>query len=400
MPDPFLADSSLVHHVELDKPGTHVIAIGIGQYDHLEGGGRQKSKYHLDLQQLRSPPQSARAVASWFIEKFDCPDLPLASVSLVLSENAPSTFRNTKTGKEYGNIPDGTMQSVREALKQWVARAEMDPQSHIVLYFCGHGLSAGVQNYYLVRDYGSDDSDPLLGAINFKNFLTGLSCKKPTYQFLLFDACRSQNSVINLNRDGGQSIFVADPEGRLGIAETVQQCPIFSTELDRSALGLPDQPSLCAQAFIRVMNGACCRKEGNEWYVTTHRVVEALSDFQSREALRGDKTQSADAGSYAKFRLRRLRATPQIPVFVRLDDPRLTSRVKVTAKGVDTPPRCISDPNSQGWVDRQEWETELEIGQYDFTAERLAPAAAVVIKKDVVMPTHIEVTLEVGHWQD
>jgi hypothetical protein len=395
MPDP---DPFLVHHVELNGPGTHVIAVGIGQYDHLRGGAKQLSKYHLDLAQLTSPPLSARLVAKWFIENFDCADAPLANVSLVLSEAAPTPFINTKTNTRYDDLPDGTLESVRKALKQWIARAEVDSNNRLILYFCGHGLSAGVQNYYLMRDYGADDSDPLLGAINFKNFLTGLSYKKPTYQFLLFDACRSQNSLINLNQDGGQSIFAADPAGRLGIVENIQQCPIFSTELDRSALGRPNGPSLCAQAFVRVMNGACCRKEHNVWYVTTHGIVDALSDFQNREAQQGDKTQSANANNFAKLRLRRLAGIPRIPVFVSLDDGNLSSQVVLTATRGNEPPVVISDPSLPGWVATQEWETELEIGQYDFRAQRVGQPAKCAVTNDVVMPTQLEVTLQVSQW--
>jgi hypothetical protein len=398
MPNPFLDDKSLVHHVDLNKAGTHVIAIGTGQYDHLKGGAKRESKYHLDLGQLTSPPKSARAVAKWFIENFDCADAPLANVSLVVSEATPAPFTNPKTGELYKDLPDGTLESVRGALRQWIARAEVDSNSRLILYFCGHGVSAGVQSYYLMRDYGADDNDPLLGAINFKNFLTGLSYKTPTYQFLLFDACRSQNSLINLNRDGGQAIFMADPAGRLGVAEAVQQCPVFSAELDRGALGRPNEPSLCAQAFIRAMNGASCRKEGNTWYVTTHRIVDALSDFQNREAQKGGKTQPADATSFAKFRLRKLAGIPRIPVFVSLDDRSLASKVVVTASRGNEPSRLISDPSSSGWVDSEEWEAELEIGQYDFRAQHLEQPAKCAVTNDVVMPTQLEVRLGVSQW--
>ena len=48
------------------------------------------------------------------------------------------------------------------------------------------------------------------------------------------------------------------------------------------------------------MSGASSKKEGDNWYVTTDRIVEALSDFQNREAIKGDAKQSADANSHAK----------------------------------------------------------------------------------------------------
>ena len=225
-----MPDAGLVHQVNVNGPGTHLIAIGIGCYHHLPGGLGTTTKHHLGLGQLSSPPISARAVASWFIEKFDCTERPLASVSLVVSEKTPQPFENPVTGQKFETLPTGTIEEVKTALRQWITRAETNSRNSIILYFCGHGLSAGVQNYYLMRDYGEDNEDPLFGAINFRNLLSGLSTKKPSYQLLLFDACRLPNPMIELNRDGGQSIFVADPAGRLGAAETLQQCPIFATE--------------------------------------------------------------------------------------------------------------------------------------------------------------------------
>ena len=90
MPDPFADDLSLIHHVDLPGPGTHVVAIGIGHYDHLPGGGGALTPHHLNLEQLSSPAISARTVASWFIEKFDCPERPLGSLSIVVSEPSPA----------------------------------------------------------------------------------------------------------------------------------------------------------------------------------------------------------------------------------------------------------------------------------------------------------------------
>jgi len=391
MPDP-----ALVHEGAVNGRATHVIAIGIGQYDHLPGGSGRLAKHHLELKQVSTPPASARAIASWFIEKFDCTDRPLASVSLVLSEKQPAPFTNVKTGTAYNSLPSGKMLEVREALRAWMRRAETDPDNAAVLYFCGHGLSAGVQNYYLLRDYGKDDEEPLLGAINFRNFLSGLSTKTPTFQFLLFDACRSENPVIDLNRDSGQSIFMADPAGRMGLPphlRKVQQCPIFSTE--DVALGRPNEPSLCAQAFIRVMNGAAARKDdpnANEWFVTTHGIDMHLSDFQNREASRGGRSQSADANSYAKFRLRRIGPRrPPVPVFVRVKDAARRARLKITAEPPNQPPVLISDPTRPDWQAMDEWVKELEVGNCIFKAVDINDPNQIETQQDVVAPSQLDV---------
>jgi Caspase domain len=399
MPNPFADDSSLIHHVDLAVPGTHVIVLGIGHYDHLPDGGATTTKHHLNLKQLSSPPVSARKVAEWFIEKFDCQESPLGSVAVVLSEQQPAKFQNPKTGVEYV-VPTGTMEEVRKALIAWMTRAEVSSRSRIVLYFCGHGLSSGSENLYLMRDYGKDDRDPLAGALNYQNFMSGLAFCKPSNQFFLFDACRSAEPIAALNRNGGQYVFAADPEGRLNIAEPMQQCPIFSTELDRKALGRPNEESLCARAFIRTMSGACCRREGNNWYVTTHRIQEALTDFQNRELIKAEVTdrQNADASRHAKIRLRQLPSTPRIPVFIRLDDKTFTPKARILVVRNGNPPQCISDPACVGWTSRDEWETELEIGDYKFLAEPLNNGKAPIAYEETVFPVFIEVTLKVSQW--
>lgn len=400
MPDPFAEDPALVHHVELGVPGTHLIVIGIGHYDHLPGGGRTPTKHHLNLLQLSSPPVSARKVAAWFIEKFDCTESPLASVSLVLSEPQPAEFTNSVTGKKF-TVPTGTMEEARSALKAWVERASVDPRSRIMLYFSGHGLTKGLQNLYLLRDYGKDSEDPLLGAINYQSFISGLATRKPSNQFFLFDACRSPNPIAALNQSGGQAIFSAIEDGRSGIAEPMLQSPIFSTEIDRQALGLSNEESLCARAFIRAMSGASSKKEGNIWYITTDRILEALSGFQNREAVKGKAKQSADANSFAKIHLRQLASTPLIPVFVRLDQKNLSSKVKIAAVRGANQPQLISDPASAGWQQLEEWETQLEIGEYKFLAEHMEPGdppIQPVTSDDTVYPIFIEVTLQVSQW--
>jgi hypothetical protein len=393
MPDPFADDPALIHHVDLTGPGTHVIAIGIGHYDHLPDGGGAPTKHHLNLQQLTSPPVSARKIAAWFIERFDCPDRPLGSVSLVLSEPTPASITNAKTGRTV-TVPTGLMDEVKSALKAWIKRAEADPASRIILYFSGHGLSAGLENLYLLRDYGKDDEDPLTGALNYKKFIAGLATRAPSFQFLLFDACRSADPVAASNREGGQGIFFADPAGRLGLQQPMLQCPIFSTELDRKALGRPNEESLCARAFIRAMSGACSKKVGNAWYVTTDRMVEALTDFQNRELIKAGETmrQAADANSHARIPLRRLAGTPTIPVFIRLTDTTLTPNVRIKAvRGAM--PKLISDPSSAGWQPQTEWEAELEVGEYSFELEPLQPGGTPTRKSDTVAPILFEIDL-------
>jgi hypothetical protein len=291
-------------------------------------------------------------------------------------------------------VPTGTTAEVKSALAAWMTRAEANADSRIILYFSGHGVSAGMENLYLLRDYGKDPQDPLSGALNYNRLLSGLATRKPSNQFMLFDACRSVDPVAALNTSGGQGVFFADPAGRLGLAQPMQQCPVFSTELDRLAYGRPNEESLCARAFIRAMSGACSKRLGNSWYIMTDRVVEGLSDFQNRELTQAGAAiqQSADANRYAKIPLRRLPGVPLIPVFIRLADKNLAPNVRIKAVRANIS-RLISDPNSAGWQQQEIWETSLEIGEYSFEAEPLQGAGVPIVKSDTVAPNLLEVEL-------
>ena len=62
MPQPFL-----VHDVAVAGPATHALVIGVGDYPHLNGGSEKRTEQHDGMEQLTSPPISARLFASWLM---------------------------------------------------------------------------------------------------------------------------------------------------------------------------------------------------------------------------------------------------------------------------------------------------------------------------------------------
>jgi len=385
MPDPFVSDPALVYLRDPgNKPGTHVVAIGIGTYDHLKDGSGPQTRHHLDMEQLTSPPASARAVATWFIDHFDCDEAPLASVSLVLSEPQPAVFQ--ADGKQR-TVPRGTYAEVQAALDAWIERASVDTKSRVIFYFCGHGLAAGTENLYLLRDYGSDKNDPMTGALNYTRFKLGLGSRKPSTQFLLFDACRSSPAFAKWNGDGGQRVFAVDNELRLGVAEPMLQCPLFSTELDSKARGRPNEPTFCATAFIQAMNGASAQRENGQWYVTTHRMEDALTMMQNRALAKlgvgGIIKQDATSNGFSKFRLRKFKnqKEPEIPVFLLLNGQAQLADMRIFATRTGGASRPL-----------QGLETVLTPGEYEFRAEQ-ADGTVVASKTEIVFPISVDVPL-------
>jgi hypothetical protein len=96
-------DRILVHSVDAHEAATHAIVIGVSTYPHLvESTGRLTSRDE-GMGQLSSPAPSARAPASWLIEKLQDPGKPLAKVALLVSEPDSQPFRNPRIGSQ-GNV--------------------------------------------------------------------------------------------------------------------------------------------------------------------------------------------------------------------------------------------------------------------------------------------------------
>jgi len=78
-------DKALVFENRGANPGTHVLIIGIGEYPHLIRGENENTAIAEGMEQLDAPPISARAVAKWFLDNFENPERPLASLAMVFT---------------------------------------------------------------------------------------------------------------------------------------------------------------------------------------------------------------------------------------------------------------------------------------------------------------------------
>ncbi|MBJ7410395.1 MAG: hypothetical protein JHD15_08530 [Phenylobacterium sp.] len=357
-----MSDPSLVHEVAGPGRRTHVLLIGIGAYDHLGGGTGPPATYPLGLGQLTSPPVSARALADWFVQSFECEDRPLGSVRLVLSEPTPVSWQHPVTGVIY-TPPMGDLASTQPVIQAW-ADAAQDPDDQLILYICGHGLAAGTEHILPLRDFGHPGSLPFDRALNLQKLANGLATTKASNQLLIMDACREQPDLVKANANEGTGAIFADPARRLGIAQDMQQCVIHSTELDGKARGKPLEASLCAKALIHAFTGAAVTQGDGGWRIKSTSVLSALSDLQARAFAPGSRNvQRGDVTRFAEISVRRLAGPPKIPVFVRRQDrvtlagKRIVALNAITAAQVDQP---ILD---------LEWEGALEMGPHQITVK-------------------------------
>lgn len=383
-----MTDPAVIHSVAQQAAATHVLLIGISDYPHLPGGDGDPQTDLFGMGQLTSPSASARALATWFIQSFSCPDRPLASVALVLSEaGGPATYVNP-VNQAVIAIPQGDLADVRAALRAFVARAA-HPDDQIILYFCGHGLSSGAQAFYGVRDFGLDPDGPLDHALNYQNLVASLESQVASNQLLIFDSCRTGDRVVRANLNGGATPLTANPALRDQIAQRMRQCVIFSTEMDRQAVGKPGQPSLCAGSLIRALGGAAAKRGQNAWEVNTVRLFDALGDFQAWDFRADASTARPDAGRFSNLTIRTLPGEPLIPVFIRRADGQSLAGASVT---------CQSEPPGAAPVlqdsrlQTDDFEGLLPIGKHRFDVVG-ADGAVYPPVIDAVAPHYLPINL-------
>jgi Caspase domain len=175
--------------------GTHVFIIGVGEYPCLLGGDPKRLLENpMSLKQLSSPPESARALANWFLERqgslpatvgFHNSDAPLATVEMLLSPS--QTY--TRAGGDV-LVDPATRANIADGFARWKARASAHAGNTAVFYFCGHGVS-GANDCLLPSDFGAINRDnPWADAIDITETARAMRRLVSGPLYFLIDACR------------------------------------------------------------------------------------------------------------------------------------------------------------------------------------------------------------------
>ncbi|MEM6797538.1 MAG: caspase family protein [Acidobacteriota bacterium] len=276
-----------------EAPGTHALILGVGEYAYGKGRG-QASEVAGDLRQLSSPPLSARAMADWFLGSFRNSARPLASLSLLLSEETPTPYRPSRgspAAVEPGQPqPRGTYANVRAAAIAWAKRLRSHKDNLGVFYFCGHGASSGQLAALLLEDFGDPDF-PLDHAVDVDGLRGGMKNSPAVQQVYLFDCCRSNVDAL---MTGGQRIgsrLVTELPFRRGHRETAQQFVLFPTLDGEEAYGVPGEISLFSRSVIDALSFAAARLDDRDrWWTDTtglHEEISRLIEHRVPEELRG-----------------------------------------------------------------------------------------------------------------
>jgi hypothetical protein len=381
----------IVHTVDTKgKPSTHVLVIGIGDYPHLVKGSGPLSAYAAGMGQLSSPPVSARAFATWVIQKLDNPARPLGSVALILSESQPTEFVNAKTAESF-NVPAGTTDEVEKAIADWADRCAANPDNLALFFFCGHGVAEGAVSALLMRDFGAKKTNAFDGALNLGELLAAMATRLPNRQLFVIDACRVSTPLSSFNAGRttiGRTCLQAEPAGRLTTKDLCLQSVLHSTLEGSAAYGRAGKPSMYTEALLKALKGSGGHGGSGEWWIETTSLQTALHHLLTRGLALPNRLQVPETIRSATFEVHRP-IPVEIATFVTCRDLEAMNAATLlcTRQGNEVG-RVIWDPTNGRY-----WQIGLEPDRYEFGAE--PPGKSSVTKQVPVYGPVTFVELEV-----
>ena len=297
-------------------PAVHILVIAVGKYPYLDGGTGTIMEPNGGLGQLESPITSAETFCNWLRNEFTPRNLPIGSVE-VLASVGGNFFDHNGVAVQ---VIEPTMQNVRRAARDWVARANQHEDSFALFYFCGHGVSSGIVHSLLLEDFGEDVNDPFTtGAIDAAAFMDGVGANGAKSQLFLIDACRTvgHTAFAHLGAQGGAPIISAKPNARLGI---VEQACLWATSLGALAYGVVGQPSVFMSAMLHAMKGGGARQDDDDgsWFIDPETLKLSINHIIQRDpAFTSGTLQYASLDRVVKgLTVHRLLGNPSVPVKV------------------------------------------------------------------------------------
>lgn len=298
-----------------DKPRTHVMIIGVGEYAH--GRERQGTEIAWDLDQLSSPPRSADAMAQYFINEFENSDHPVGTVTMLVS---------------YPGVPQpkrATLANTRKAMLEWRSAFQGHPDNMVVFYFCGHGVSKGQKLALLLEDFGNDENgyEP---AIELDTLRGTMKNAIPLKQLFLVDCCRSAADNLYANETHlGTRVLTIGPHARQdGIV--VRQSVLFPSMEGQAAFGQIDDISVFTACFLDAVRFAGVSGVTGDWVVTTQQIQDAVGKLTTHRLRANAREVAAPTGEVTDFTFNRVDEPLTARSVVAIDD-MITSAVEVTA---------------------------------------------------------------------
>ncbi|MCP4072977.1 MAG: hypothetical protein GY742_14765 [Hyphomicrobiales bacterium] len=292
-----------------DLRSTHVLILGIGRFDKKSG-----------VAPVTSPPASARLIADWFFnadkadkEKvgFHNPVKPLASLALLLSENKDGS-RSEYQGQK---IPRATFSAFKNAVRNWIERAESNSQNNMILFIASHGISAGRRTGILCEDYGSDKFNKQAGMTETEQLASALGQVRVAGKLVIFDCCRSRSDNWDPDATLGEPLI-----GGMGRDELPRRPQVMrSTLLDDEAYGRKNGPTFFTEALLAALNGLAANPNEN-WQINSSRLSEITNKIMGLHKIEDQTPQIADFELSDGFPVTVGSSTNKVTTFITVKD--------------------------------------------------------------------------------
>jgi len=356
---------SLIYEEDVQGPATHALVIGVGYYAHLPGGKGAEFPDHEGLEQLTSPPESAKSFANWLLNTYNNPTKPLGTLEMLISaeDNSPFELPN---GDEM-TVEAAKFEQVQTAINSWIDRGDKDPDNLLMFFFCGHGVSRGYATSLLMEDFGKNQRNPLQHALSFREFYDGMDTCKARQQCYFIDACRtaSPGLITRYNNYTGDPVL---PGSAYLAAERTRAAPIFyATVPGSNAYGRPSQPSMFTESLLKALSGAGSTdlEEEGEFRVDTNTLNQGLHHLLRRTVSdpRGIG-QVISVDELVNFTLHYLRKNPVIPVTIGCKPKEANLEAQLSYLGPQA-----AEVTKRLYEEETDWYVDLELGDYHFYAE-------------------------------
>ncbi len=244
-------------------PQIHVLSIGVGDYPHVVSNSGNPDC--PPFSNLISPPTSALRLCKWLRDNEALMAMPVGSIELVTS---PSILMDVGNGPIASS--DATLDSIMDAFNRWYERCDWSKDNIAVFYFCGHGLSVGLETLLLPNDFFQSLHSPFAKCIRLDSTMMGMLKNRANCQLFLIDCCRSQPS-------GFQPAFQSTPgvplkELRLSDHPIQSKCStaIFAAQFGLEAFGpATASPTPFVELLIDgLANGTCAQRGPLDWFVS------------------------------------------------------------------------------------------------------------------------------------
>lgn len=243
-----------------DAPGTHVLIIGVGYYQHLRGGPDSRDRVHLGLNVLESPPASAMDLARWIIGGdgigggLNNPNAPLTTLEILVSSQQSEQL--DVAGAQYA-IERASLPQVQSGFDRWLEEVRRHPNNVGMLYFCGHGVMGnGPEHILLLDDHGANRNRPFqTGSFDLSNTVRALWRQVSAQLYIFIDACRTYDRRVG-DRMGARPAPLLD-DGASSANINRGTTWIESTGEGLPAYGDVNGVSRFTDALLQALDGYC-----------------------------------------------------------------------------------------------------------------------------------------------